>query len=147
MRDAIGGSMTLVVIVVFLVIALGYMAFNVNYTKAFRMKDKIITIYEKYDGKCESACKKEIDDYAKKIAYNAGTQLKCPDGTTAVGQIYCAGTVKVNNNKSASSSVNDEKEKYYYKIVTKINVEIPIINNVLNLQFFYIKGDTKTFSK
>ena len=46
MRDALGGTVTLVIIVVFIVIALGYMAFNVNYTKAFRMKDKIITLYD-----------------------------------------------------------------------------------------------------
>jgi hypothetical protein len=42
MRDAMGGSVALVIIVVFIVIALGYMAFNVNYTKAFNMKNKII---------------------------------------------------------------------------------------------------------
>ena len=31
MRDAMGGTVTLVIIVVFIVVALGYMAFNVNY--------------------------------------------------------------------------------------------------------------------
>ena len=44
MRDALGGSVTIVIIVVFIVIVLGYLAFNVNYTKAFRMKDKIISV-------------------------------------------------------------------------------------------------------
>ena len=43
MRDAIGGVVNITIIVTFLVIVSGYLAFNVNYTKAFRVKNKIIT--------------------------------------------------------------------------------------------------------
>ena len=43
MRDAFGGLMNMVIIIVFLVLVSGYLAFNVNYTKAFRVKNKIIT--------------------------------------------------------------------------------------------------------
>ena len=48
MRDALGGTVVLVIIVVFIVIVSGYMAFNVNYTKAFRIKNKIVDNYN-YD--------------------------------------------------------------------------------------------------
>ena len=140
MRDAIGGTMTLVIVVVFIVIALGYMAFNVNYTKAFRMKDKIISVYEKYNGYCNSNCKKEIEAYAKELAYSAGNKVVCPQGATLVKKLYCVKEVN-------ATSIADGKPKRYFNIVTKINIEIPIINNVLNFQFFYIKGDTKTFTK
>lgn len=34
MRDAFGGLMNMVIIIVFLVLVSGYLAFNVNYTKA-----------------------------------------------------------------------------------------------------------------
>ena len=57
MRDAMGGTVVLVIIVVFIVVTLGYMAFNVNYTKAFRMKNKIISVYEDYKGDCQSDCR------------------------------------------------------------------------------------------
>ena len=43
MRDALGGVVNLAMIVVFLVLVCGYLAFNVNYTKAFRVKNYIIT--------------------------------------------------------------------------------------------------------
>ena len=66
MRDALGGTVVLMIIVIFIVFALGYMAFNVNYTKAFRMKNKIISVYEDYKGNCSSSeCQKAITDYAK----------------------------------------------------------------------------------
>ena len=51
MRDSIGGTVILVIIMVFMVFAIAYLAYNVNYQKAFRMKNKIISIYEKYNGK------------------------------------------------------------------------------------------------
>ena len=141
MRDAMGGTTTLVIIVVFIVFALGYMAFNVNYTKAFRMKDKIISIYDKYSGNCDSTCNKEIENYAKDIAYSAGTTWACPDKNyTKVGSLYCYKKVNV-------KSTSDGKDKYYYKIITRINIQVPIINNVLNLSIFYIRGDTKTFEE
>ena len=144
MRDAIGGSTTLVIIVVFIVIALGYLAFNINYTKAFRMKDKIVTLYDDYDGNClnSSKCQQDIKTYAKQIGYSTDTGrsnfMKCPSGYTAANGIYCY-------KKENVSKINDDKERYYYKIVTKINLEIPIIKNVMDLRFFYIYGDTKTY--
>ena len=46
MRDGIGSVVMITIIIVFIVAASSYLAFNVNYTKAFRMKNKIISIYE-----------------------------------------------------------------------------------------------------
>ena len=66
MRDAFGGIANMVVIIVFLVIVSGYLAFNVNYTKAFRVKNKIISTFEQYEGNCydptvaEGTCNGEI---------------------------------------------------------------------------------------
>ena len=54
MRDAFGGVTNLVIIVVFLTLVSGYLAFNVNYTKAFRVKNKIISTFEQYEGVCDS---------------------------------------------------------------------------------------------
>ena len=50
MRDAFGGLVNIVIIVVFLVLVSGLLAFNVNYTKAYRVKNKIITTLEQYEG-------------------------------------------------------------------------------------------------
>ena len=47
MRDALGGTVNVVIIVMFIVIALGYITFNINYTKAFRVNDKIVSLYKK----------------------------------------------------------------------------------------------------
>ena len=58
-----------------------------------------------------------------------------------------------NQSKSLSSistlknadNTTDIKPKKYYKIVTKINLQIPIISNIFDFKFFYIYGNTKSF--
>lgn len=147
MRDAMGGTVALVIIVVFIVIALGYMAFNVNYTKAFRMKNKIISVYEDYDGNCLSDCRDSIKNYAKTIGYSTGNNMVCPNGYYNSDDIYCYQKVDASGGVSAEGIIDDAKKKSYYRIITKMNVEIPIINNILDLRIFYITGDTKSFEE
>lgn len=146
MRDAMGGSVVLIIIVMFIVIALGYMAFNVNYTKAFRMKNKVISVYEEYDGDCLSECKKKIKDYSKTIGYTSVNGFKCPSGYKQVDNIYCVQEFTTRT-MGTNDVVKEGTTKKYYRIITKINVEIPIINNILDLNVFYITGDTKSFEK
>lgn len=152
MRDAMGGTVVLVIIVAFIVIVLAYLAFNVNYTKAFRMKDKIISVYDDYNGKChisgvspdDKSCEKEINYYARQIGYNI-RDLKCPEGFTEDGKNgYC---YKETILKSDAPDAFSSTEEVYYTIVTKINLDVPIINNILNLEFFYISGETKIYKR
>ena len=81
MRDAFGGLVNIAIIVVFMTIVSGYLAFNVSYTKAFKVNNKIISVYEEYDG-CdgvfEAKCENEIDAYIQGLGYNA----KEPDLTS-----------------------------------------------------------------
>ena len=41
--------------------------------------------------------------------------------------------------------VRDQKNKCYYRIVTRINIKLPVISNIMDFRFFYIFGDTKPF--
>ena len=94
MRDAFGGIVNLSMIVVFLVLVCGYLAFNVNYTKAFRVKNYIITTIEQYEGNCDntsSACAQKIDDYIKQVDIPLAetyTTASITDFKMAVGHRY-----------------------------------------------------------
>ena len=50
MREAIGATWIFGIVIVFIVVFTGYLAFSVNYAKAFAMKDSIIDILEQYNG-------------------------------------------------------------------------------------------------
>lgn len=161
MRDAMGGSVVIVIIVFFIVAVSAYLAFNVNYTKAFRMKNKIISYYEEYKGDCYnvgSTCHRKIKKYADEIGYDpadlncdslgkcTGSRGRTKDCYKEIGRLYCVKKVEKNKLDDPTLYVHDDTggSSFYYKIVTKIDIKIPILNNVFGkLQVFQITGDTK----
>ena len=144
MRDAFGGLMNMVIIVVFLVLVSGYLAFNVNYTKAFPVKNKIVTTIEQYEGACEpgnpsNKCNQVIKDYMKSVGYNASSlqinDYECNDS-------YCIKRIEA---ETDAGNV-DLKKKVYYKVTTAIVIDIPIINKIMpRLSIFQVSGTTKAF--
>jgi len=146
MRDAFGGVANLVIIVVFLVLVSGYLAFNVNYTKAFRVKNKIISTIEEYEGKCvpgneANDCHIKIRDYMRSLGYDSPDPDLSGDGYDCGGG-YCIKLVEVA--PPSSTSTDDTKKRAYFKVVTQISIDIPIINKILpGLKLFQVSGDTK----
>ena len=69
MRDAIGGLLNVQLVAVFIVLISGYLAFSVNYTKAFRAKNKLISLTEQYEGNMSSV-NDAASSYFQKIGYN-----------------------------------------------------------------------------
>lgn len=146
MRDAFGGLMNMVIIVVFLVLVSGYLAFNVNYTKAFRVKNKIITTIEQYEGACDpgnesNKCNQVIKDYMQSVGYNASS-LNLTDKGYVCNNSYC---IKRMEAETDTGNV-DLKKKVYYEVTTAVVIDIPIINKIMpQLQIFQVSGTTKAF--
>lgn len=154
MNEGIGGVTVLTIIVVFVVVVSSYMAFNVNYTKAFRVKNKVVDCFNKYGTKCRNVtdasniCNKEIREYAESIGYTP-KMVKCPTASVSADsypvstQYYCA----ISHKKPKSNNAVDEGDYYYFTIITMIDIDIPIVNNadVLGLdRYLIVSGDTKT---
>ena len=156
MRDSLGGIPILAIVTMFIVIALGYVAFNVNYTKAFRMKNKTIEIFKLYGGgdACNSSseCRKEIRDYADSIGYSTGgidCNIFSKNGHTAkkVDDLLCYTTYSGDyysvEEKKAQGILIDGSETEYNNVYTKINIELPIIKKfITSVSFFYVSGST-----
>ncbi len=136
MRDALGGVVNIAIIVVFMVIVSGYLAFNVNYTKAFRVKNKIISVIENREGLDEEG-KEEIKNYSKSIGYNV-KGINCNTGWEADNKVgFCY--------KIVASENNNELNKGYYEIITFVSIDIPIIRNIMpHIEFFQVRGSTKS---
>lgn len=155
MNEGVGNTTILVIMMVFVTVVSAYMAYNVNYTKAFRLKNKIISTYNKYDGQCGSECNAEIANYAKDIGYSPHKSLNCdntsikPSGAQTIPNTYYCGykiDVKGANSAGDGSKYYDVEERYYYRILTRIDIQIPIVQNVLGLRILTVTGDTKVFT-
>ena len=157
MSDAIGGIFNIALVVVFLVLISGYMAFNVNYSKAFKFKNKIISNLEAYEGQCGNGtqCAQDIDEYRRKIGYsifyiNKNDIVK--DYSKVDGSYIRSGNPSCPNNQyciipyteTIKLTTGKKKKTRYYKVVTVVNVDIPLINRVMpGIKLFHVTGDTK----
>lgn len=72
MRDAFGGAFMIKLMLIFLVIYVCFIAVALNYAKAFKAKNGIIDLIERYEG--FEICKDRIDAYLNSISYNVAAQ-------------------------------------------------------------------------
>lgn len=150
MRDAFGGVMNVFMMSVFLAIVVSILAFIVSYSKAFRMKNSIISYIERYEGSIScttsgSTCSDKIVEYAKKVAY-APTELRCPTDTDGEYEKF----PEANNGKALfcyKIKDSDSGNNKIYVIVTQVDIDLPILNKMAGLSFFQVRGETRAISK
>lgn len=148
MRDAIGGVLSLQIIVIFMLIVNGYLAFTVNYTKAFRVKNQIIQIIEQHEGFTEDA-KEKIDEYMRKANYELsdGYTNWCQRSGLQVYRSSTNGAFCYTHSKVDIAGGGANKKNYqgaYYSIQTFVNIDIPVINKLLPFTagLFRVGGET-----
>ena len=145
MKEAFGGIVNYLFLVIFLVIVISILALVVSYTKAFRMKNAIISVIEEYEGSgcypesplsptgstSDSACRRKIKAKAKALAYSPPNLVcKGPNIYNASG-IYCYSIEKRIDNKAV------------IKVITQVDMHFPIIEKIMGFRFFQVVGDTR----
>lgn len=154
MKDAIGGTFTITAIIVALIIIMCLMAFAVNYSKAFRVKNEVRSIIEKNDGLTPKA-QQEITELMRKFNYYLDEQYESVcrsqgyevfNGLSANGGNGVRFCVKCHLADSNIGETNEDPEYRgaYYSIMTFVDVDIPIINNIIPFtgSLFSVKGET-----
>ena len=141
MKDAFGGLLNIIIIAIFLVIVEGILGLVVNYSKAFRMKNAVISAIERYEGlgcfnTSDSDCRDMIQEKAKSIGYAPPGTLNCPSDYKKIDSLYCA-----------KSSLSTSGNSYVYTIITQVDINIPIINKIMGMSFFQVHGDTRVVKK
>ena len=143
MQQAFGGILNIVFVAVFLIIVSGVLAFTVSYSKAFKMKNVVLSALEEYEtagcAKKGSNCYNRIKNGAKQYGYYP-SNLRCPSGYYSFygeGEKYfCVTTVNGTGNKSVSNGK-------VFRVITQVDVDIPIIKEIFSFSFFQVTGDTR----
>ena len=146
MQDAFGGLLNIIFIALFLVIVEGILGLVVNYSKAFRMKNFVISNIERYEAygcfedraSGNTDCRTKISNGAKSIGYSPTSLLHCDTGNLFVesDSLFCY-----------KDQVSTSGNYRYYTIVTQVDINIPIINNIMGLSFFQVHGDTRVIKR
>ena len=146
MKEAIGQTFSLEFIIIFLLLLNGYLAFNVNYTKAFRVKNEIRSIIQKNEGLTKEAMS-DISEYMDKVNYtqSAGFTQYCSDRglyrcTTPNGRTFCMDV----NTSPKYGTRNGQNIAAYYTVYTFVDINIPVIKNFFNQLggLFAVTGET-----
>ena len=138
MKKAVGGAYVYNLVIVFLLIAFGFLMATVSYSKAYRVSKAIVSIIENHSGYAGTGtlADKEIARYLTSIGYNtmAIDKKNCPVRKNASGQevnaswstngvcIYQIDTTKYKDPD------NQEKTLYVtYGVVSYMRIDLPLI--------------------
>lgn len=154
MKESIGYTVSLNIVITFIIIIITFLCSALIYFKSNKVSNVITETIEKYEGYNTEAIN-EITMKLSSLGYNE-KEIKC-DKTVESSYInkatcplldngpgdgkngYCVyiceeSEKKVNSN--ISSSGNNTTYYYYYKIKTNMMLNIPIINDILDIPIF-----------
>lgn len=148
MREAIGASWIMIIVMSFIALFSGYLALSINYSKAFRVKDGIIDRLEKHYGLNRDSMV-DITQFINEIGYNSKgscDMLESGFGIDYVGvnqgmvnyrpfsgrYNYCISKVKAYNPSGQLTAA-------YYKVVVFFSLSLPLLDNFSQ---FHVSGET-----
>ena len=158
MKEAFGGISLFQIVVVFILAFAAVMCFTINHSKAFGVKDEILTILNNVNS-VDAATATNISEKLKEVGYR--TTGNCPDSTwqgynkdgvkVSGKAAFCIKTNKVSstfnkelNDKCATGSCTSGFDEFpnmvYYEIVLFYKLDIPIIGDAMD---FTMYGSTK----
>lgn len=172
MREAIGGSWLFGIVVLFIALFTSYLAYSISYTRAFNLKNQIITEIERQEGftKADASIANSLDNISletlrdddsveaqalymiKKAGYNytSASKVRCDtvdghvDPTPQAGG-YCV-TKYCQTGRLGTTSDSISPDVYeHYRVYYKVTTFIAVTIPVVNITLKVpITGETKT---
>lgn len=151
MREAIGGTLLIKLVMVFIVIYIAFLAIAINYAITFRVKNQIISLLEAYEGyeNAETA----IDSYIADVGYfrastGTSTLVADPDCGGVVSSCNCRNGYcirELQDPKNNGVEVNNPLlDRVYYKVTAVVKFDFPIIGSIVS---FPVSGESTLISK
>ena len=130
MRDAFGGAFMIKLMLIFLIIYVCFIAVALNYAKAFKAKNGIIDIIEKYEG-FNNVSIDQIDAYLDRINYTVSSQ----SGNTASYAADNPGTECARQGYCIKETLNNDGSGTNYVVTTFVQVSFFGFDNLAGISF------------
>ena len=153
MKDAVGGSLLLNLVVVFTSIVILFFAGILSYSKAYKVKNKIIEVVERYDGKIMNETNtaiiksqvldeinKELSIVGYKVVGEAPADTRCSNDSSR-------GTCHNLNTSSYNYCIckqADAASAEVFEVITYVQFEFPVIGDLITIP---VKGETRILGK
>lgn len=169
MKESIGGTQIFLIVIALVIIFSGIMAFTINHSNAFSVKDQLVTVLENNGGMASGTelvnreyeyllndSQKTLLEMVEILEYNSYRATgRCPesegsnyvvtaydrDGRTTVGSERSSFCIAKVKSAGVASGTN---QTYYYQVIVFYSLDIPILNELMN---FKAVGETKPLYK
>ncbi len=132
MRSAIGNALLTNLVIIFASIIILFFVGILAYSKAYKVKNRIINYIESKESYNTNDVE-ELNEDLKSAGYQLTSKSKCSsDNLNKTTYNYCVYRVELKD------------KKYYYKVVTYVHFEFPVIGSIINVP---VKGETKILGK
>lgn len=147
MRQTIGGTWLLGIMILFILLFVGFIILTLNYARAVRLKNEIVSIVERYEGLNENSLEL-VNNY---LSYNTYSLMGNCTGDTAVQGVYGATSLENAELEEARPGANyyycvskhdGTNTTNYYQITIFYKFNLPIIGDAGR---FTIRGTTSNF--
>lgn len=152
MRDAVGSTWIFSLVISFTLIFAGFLVLSLSYSKAYKLKNEITSMIEKYEGITNTDASANhrgslmiINQYLQNSSYS--TTGRCPVGSYASNDLTANTLVAVTANNSnqdyyyciSKSTVNQGKCSTIFEVTIFYNFNLPILGQ---LSEYSITGQT-----
>ena len=142
MKESVGYTVTLNVVITFIIIVFAFLSAALIYFKSNKVSNVITDTIQKYEGYNTSA-QNEIQAKLTSLGYNK-KPVDCSKYRARIDNANCnyaTSDGSVFNGKDGycvfvCDEVVDGENYYYYKISTNMMLNIPIINDMLDIPIF-----------
>ena len=146
MREAIGGTWITSLIIVFIFVFTAFLALSINYSKAFRVKNEVLSFIEKGEGITNETIKL-TNNYLRNTGYSYVG--KCETGYYGVSinnntnGIYEEAISNKEYNyciKKVKSTAINFPDRSYYEVKLFFKFNLPVVGDIF---LFKVEGQTK----
>ena len=138
MREAIGGTWIYQLVIIFMLIFVAFLALTMNYTKAFKIKNDLLSIVEKYEGFSKKSIP-IINNYLSSSGYT--TSGSCLEGEMGSKDLKSDVLEEVKPGEKyfycvskTSTGTETRIRRARYKIRVFFRFDLPVVGNLYTFQ-------------
>lgn len=136
MKAALGGGYLLNIVVAIVSVVMLMFVGVLAYSKAYRIKNRIVEVIENNNGYNQNAIDILNEDLKKSGYATTRDKSYCTNNLNTTSYKYCViGPIDTENKTNGGN---------YYKVITYVHFDFPVIGSALNIP---VKGETKILDK